>query len=104
MSYEEYKRAMEKKRKAAKKQDDLPEAFLKLFEKHNVEAPLSAARPQMEEEILPEEVYEEEIISEECIYEPFEEFFIQQYVKGCLIEDLRNNPNRGTYSIEIIEE
>lgn len=46
----------------------------------------------------------EEIISEECIYEPFEEFFIQQYVKGCLIEDLRNNPNRGTYSIEIIEE
>lgn len=46
----------------------------------------------------------DEILSEEGIYEPFEEFYIQQYVKGCLIEDLRNNPNRGTCSIEIIEK
>ena len=35
---------------------------------------------------------------------PFDEFSIQQYVKGCLIEDLRNDPNRGTYNIEILED
>ena len=73
MSYEEYKRAMEKKRKASKKNDDLPEAFLKLFEKHNVEAPASAVHPEMEEEILSEEAYEEDMFSEEEAYEEAEE-------------------------------
>lgn len=35
---------------------------------------------------------------------PFDEFHISQYVKGCLIEDLRNDPNRGTYSIENLDD
>ncbi|MBQ3232711.1 MAG: hypothetical protein IJA93_07070, partial [Clostridia bacterium] len=82
MSYEEYKRAMEKKRKASKKQDDLPEAFLKLFEKHNVEAPASVVRPQIEEEILPEEAYEEELISEEEAFEEVEESAEEAYASG----------------------
>ena len=46
----------------------------------------------------------DEMLAEEGTRQPFEDFFIQQYVKGCLVEDLRNNPNRGTYSITIIEE
>ena len=45
----------------------------------------------------------DDICAEDGIKLPFEEFYIQQYVKGCLIEDLRNNPNRGTYKIETLE-
>lgn len=35
---------------------------------------------------------------------PFDEFHIAQYVKGCLVEDLRNDPNRGTCSIEKLDD
>lgn len=46
----------------------------------------------------------DEMVAAEGTHQPFEEFYIQQYVKGCLVEDLRNNPNRGTYSIELLED
>ena len=73
MSYEEYKRAMEKKRaKEGKRNDDLPEAFLKLFEKHNVAVPEAVKRPVPAEEEI-EEVYEEEEIPAEEIEEAAEE-------------------------------
>lgn len=45
-----------------------------------------------------------DICAQDGVRLPFSEFYIQQYVKSCMIEDLRNNPNRGTYSIEILED
>ena len=68
MSYDEYKRAMDRKRaKEGKRNDDLPEAFLKLFEKNNVQVPSSVKRPVYPEEAEIEEVYEEEeILAEEA--------------------------------------
>ena len=45
----------------------------------------------------------DEMLAEEGTQQPFEEFYIQQYVKCCLVEDLRNNPNRGTYNIKLLE-
>ena len=73
MSYEEYKRAMDKKHaKEGKQNDDLPEAFLKLFEKHNVAMPEAVKRPAPAEEEI-EEVYEEEELPAEEIEEASEE-------------------------------
>ena len=72
MSYDEYKRAMDRKRaKEGKRNDDLPEAFLKLFEKNNVQVPSSVKRPVYPEKAEIEEVYEEEeILAEEEVQEP----------------------------------
>ena len=45
----------------------------------------------------------DEICAEDNLKLPLTVFSLQQYAKGCLIEDLRNNPNRGSYSIDIEE-
>ena len=70
MSYEEYRRAMDKKRaKQGKRDDNVPEAFLKLFEKYNVAVPEAIKRPSSledpAEEEFEEEYAEEEILTEE---------------------------------------
>ena len=58
MSYEEYRRAMDRKRmQKNEKKDELPEAFLKLFDKHNVQVPETLKRPK-KTEMTVEEVFE----------------------------------------------
>lgn len=44
-----------------------------------------------------------DICAEDGMKHPFTKQSILQYVKKCLIEELENNPNRGSCSIEIVE-